>query len=115
MTKGAAFNIVTLLFVVASLTIVVYGARERQKQVDFLCTASGSLALVLQQAADQIQTSFDNGTYAKLKAKGIVSDANIAQAEKTRDQYRAQVVRLTTAKSPCYSTFDPQIRRSVKP
>lgn len=101
MTKGTAFNLATLLFVVIALTIVVTGARERQKQIDFLCTTSGGLATVLDAAASQIDTNFANGTYAKLLKKDIITDANIRQAHKTHDSYVHQVMVLRSPQSPC--------------
>lgn len=101
MTKGTAFNLATLLFVVISLSIVVGGARDRQKQIDFLCTTSGSLGQVLSDAAAQIQANFDDGTYRRLLVRGIVTKKNITQAHKTHDSYISQVKALHSPASPC--------------
>lgn len=72
-----------------------------RKTLAFLCETSGGLSTVLSDAADQIQENFDNGTYARLLAKGISTKESVEKAAATRNSYRTQAKKLRNPNSPC--------------
>lgn len=90
-----------LFLIVAAFSLAALSTKRNEEQVTFLCRTSGALALVLDSAANQIQTNFTNGTYSRLLKQGIITQDNVNNAQQTLDQYRAEVALLRSPDSPC--------------
>lgn len=55
----------------------------------YICATTSVLDDLVKAARDQINANFENGTYRKLKQRGILTKANVRAARETLVQYRA--------------------------
>ena len=104
---GILFGVLVLLFVtVVTLFVVAFKQQQNQnteqkRQLNFLCANTRVVGFVLQDAVDQAEANFQNGTYQRLLDKGFITQKDLNQTRRTIKFYKDQIAILHDVHSPC--------------
>lgn len=69
--------------------------QQNRQTLNFICSTTHVLDLLVVQVRDQIDANFDNGTYKRLLDQGVITPDDVAQAHKSRNSYQDSHLQLT--------------------
>lgn len=91
---------ITLVIVPPAAYVIGHRVSDNTKALNYICSTTSVLDSLVVAAGDQIQASFDNGTYERLRKQGVITTENIRAAHTTLEKYR-DAHRLLRSNSAC--------------